>query len=63
MDAQPDRVANIDQACASMSDAARMHSAYFKRLIADGLERAEALELTIGYMNALMDANREDEDE
>lgn len=53
MDAPVDRVARVDQACASFADAARMHAAYFTQLVADGLQRAEALDLTVGYLETL----------
>lgn len=53
MSASEDPVARLDQACASMAEAARMHAAYFNQLVTSGLQRTEAVELTIGYIDAL----------
>lgn len=58
---EPDHVAQMDQACASFRDAARMHAAYFKQLLTESVPEAAATELTVGYFTALMDNHEEPE--
>ena len=50
---EPDPIARTDQACAGFAEAAKMHAAYFKTLVAEGFQRSEAMELTLAYIESL----------